>query len=47
MRIDLKKIGTTLISRPAGREAYLAIQQLLREMNDKKKLKLISMELMY
>lgn len=32
MLIKLKKIGTTLISRPAGREAYLAIQSSLHEL---------------
>lgn len=32
MLIKLKKIGTALISRPAGKEAYLAIQSSLREL---------------
>ncbi len=29
MRIELKKFGETLISRPAGREAYLALSAYL------------------
>lgn len=29
MKIDLGKFGTTLVSRPAGKEAFLAIQPLL------------------
>ncbi|MFH1392877.1 MAG: DUF4325 domain-containing protein [Patescibacteria group bacterium] len=31
MIIELKKFGTTLISRQAGREAYSALQPLLRD----------------
>lgn len=31
MIIELKKIGTTLISRQTGKEAYLAIQPLLKK----------------
>lgn len=31
MIIELKKFGTTLISRQAGRESFAAIQPLLRE----------------
>jgi phosphorylcholine metabolism protein LicD len=31
MVIKLKKFGTTLISRPAGKEAYLAFAPTLRE----------------
>ena len=34
MIIELKKIGTTLISRQTGKEAYLAIQPILREMKE-------------
>jgi len=32
MIIELKKFGTTLISRQAGREAYSALQPLLRNL---------------
>jgi len=31
MLIKLNKFGTTLVSRPAGKEAYLAFQPTLRE----------------
>lgn len=31
MIIQLKKFGTTLVSRPAGKEAWLAFQPVLRE----------------
>ena len=31
MIIKLNKFGTTLVSRPAGKEAYLAFQPTLRE----------------
>ena len=31
MTIELKKFGTTLVSRPAGKEAWLAYQPVLRE----------------
>ena len=34
MKIELKKIGTTLISRQTGKEAYLAIQSILREIKE-------------
>ena len=34
MIIELKKIGTTLISRQTGKEAYLAIQSILREVKE-------------
>ncbi len=34
MIIELKKFGTTLISRQAGREAYSALQSLLRDVAD-------------
>lgn len=30
MRIEMKKFGEVLISRPAGHEAYLAIQSTLK-----------------
>ena len=33
MTIQLKKFGTTLISRPSGREAWLAFQPVLNEIN--------------
>lgn len=31
MIIDLKKFGTTLVSRPSGKEAWLAFQPVLNE----------------
>lgn len=31
MNIQLKKFGTTLVSRPAGKEAWLAFQPVLNE----------------
>ncbi|OGK21323.1 hypothetical protein A3C23_02195 [Candidatus Roizmanbacteria bacterium RIFCSPHIGHO2_02_FULL_37_13b] len=31
MIIELKKFGTTLVSRPAGKEAWLAFQPVLKE----------------
>ncbi|VVA43633.1 conserved hypothetical protein [Candidatus Roizmanbacteria bacterium] len=31
MNIQLKKFGTTLVSRPAGKEAWLAFQPILNE----------------
>lgn len=34
MIIELKKIGTTLISRQTGKEAFLAIQSILREVKE-------------
>jgi len=34
MKIELKKIGTTLISRQTGKEAYLVIQPILREVKE-------------
>ena len=30
MNIELKKFGTTLVSRPAGKEAWLAFQPILK-----------------
>jgi len=34
MKLELKKFGTLLTSRQLGREAYLAIQPVLRETSD-------------
>ena len=34
MVIELKKIGTTLISRQTGKEAFLAIQPILQNLKD-------------
>lgn len=31
MNIEIKKFGTTLVSRPAGKEAWLAFQPILKE----------------
>lgn len=37
MTISIQKFGTTLISRPAGREAFLALQPQLKDLqNDEK-----------
>lgn len=33
MIIDLKKFGTTLVSRPSGKEAWLAFQPVLNEVS--------------
>lgn len=35
MRIFLKKFGNILVSRPAGKEAYLAFQPVLREIKER------------
>ncbi len=34
MIIQVKKFGTTLVSRPSGKEAWLAFQPVLREILD-------------
>ena len=34
MVIELKKFGTTLISRQTGKEAFLALQSLLKDVKD-------------
>lgn len=34
MIIQVKKFGTTLVSRPSGKEAWLAFQPVLREISD-------------
>ncbi|MBI2430925.1 MAG: STAS-like domain-containing protein [Candidatus Levybacteria bacterium] len=33
MTIELKKFGTTLVSRPSGKEAWLAFQPVLNEIS--------------
>ncbi|KKP37131.1 hypothetical protein A2483_05005 [Candidatus Peregrinibacteria bacterium RIFOXYC2_FULL_33_13] len=38
MIIYLKKFGTNLISRPSGKEAYLALQPLIKDIKDKENL---------
>ena len=38
MHITLKKFGTTLVSRPDGKEAFLAFQPSLRKMSDQEKI---------
>lgn len=38
MTIELKKFGTTLISRQTGREAFLALQPLLKDVKNNEKL---------
>lgn len=40
MNISLKKFGTTLISRPAGKEAFLASQPLFTEIQDNEKIEI-------
>lgn len=34
MIIELKKFGTTLVSRPSGKEAWLAFQPTLKDVSD-------------
>ncbi len=34
MRIQVSKFGTTLVSRPSGKEAWLAFQPTLNEISD-------------
>lgn len=38
MNIELKKFGTTLVSRPAGKEAWLAFQPTLNELKNNEKI---------
>lgn len=38
MIIEVKKFGTTLVSRPSGKEAWLAFQPILNETSDKKEI---------
>ena len=38
MIILLKKFGTILISRPYGKEAFLALQPIMREVNSNEKI---------
>jgi len=38
MIIDVKKFGTTLVSRPTGREAWLAFQPVLKEISRSEKI---------
>lgn len=38
MIIYLKKFGTTLVSRPSGKEAWLAFQPVLKEMPQNEKI---------
>ncbi|MFA6305425.1 MAG: STAS-like domain-containing protein [Candidatus Gracilibacteria bacterium] len=40
MKIYLKKFGTTLISRPAGKEAFLVLQPLIKELNPDEKIEI-------
>ncbi len=40
MKIELKKFGTTLISRQAGKEAFAALQPTLKEVSDKENLEI-------
>ncbi|OGK14396.1 hypothetical protein A3A93_00405 [Candidatus Roizmanbacteria bacterium RIFCSPLOWO2_01_FULL_38_12] len=38
MNIELKKFGTTLVSRPAGKEAWLAFQPVLKGVSPEEKI---------
>lgn len=38
MIIQLKKFGTTLVSRPSGKEAWLAFQPVLNEVSNDEKI---------
>lgn len=38
MKIELKKFGTTLVSRPAGKEAWLAFQPVLKTVPSNEKI---------
>lgn len=40
MRILVKKFGTVLVSRPSGKEAYLALQTSLKSLNAKESIDL-------
>jgi hypothetical protein len=40
MQIYLKKFGTTLISRPAGKEAFLALQSSMKTMDHNEKIEI-------
>lgn len=40
MRIELKKFGTTLTSRPAGKEAYSAFLPTLNEVKENEKIEI-------
>ena len=40
MIIKLSKFGTTLISRPAGKEAYLSLQQTLKDIKENEKIEI-------
>lgn len=38
MKIELKKFGVTLVSRPAGKEAWLAFQPVLKTVQSNEKI---------
>lgn len=40
MKIDLKKFGTTLISRPTGKEAFLAFQSSIKDLDINEKIEI-------
>ena len=40
MKIELKKFGTTLISRQTGREAFSALQVILRDVKENEKIEI-------
>lgn len=40
MKIDLSKFGTTLVSGPSGKEAFLALKSLLTNLKTKEKIEI-------
>ena len=40
MKIFLKKFGTVLISRPSGKESFLALQPLIKDLKKKERIDL-------
>ena len=40
MKIDLSKFGTTLVSRPSGKEAFLALKTLLTNLKTNEKIEI-------
>lgn len=40
MLINVKKFGTVLVSRPAGKEAYLSLQYLIKKLPEKEGLEI-------
>lgn len=40
MKIHLRKFGTVLISRPSGKESFLALQPLMKDVKEKEKIEI-------